>query len=65
MRQGHWVVICDVKDPATAVEALRAKHPDGLGKVFGTVCDVSDAASVDGLAEFAKEKLGTVHYWIK
>ena len=24
MRQGHWVVICDVKDPAPAVAALKA-----------------------------------------
>ena len=23
MRMGHWVVICDVKDPTAAVEALK------------------------------------------
>ena len=26
LARGHWVVICDVKDPADAVAALRAKH---------------------------------------
>jgi len=64
MREGHWVVICDVKDPAPAVAALRAKHPDTLGKVYGTVCDVSSAESVEAFGEFAKEKLGTIHYWV-
>jgi chlorophyll(ide) b reductase len=64
MQRGHWVVICDVRDPTSAVEALRAKHDGGLGKVFGTVCDVSDAGSVEALADFAKEKIGIVHYWI-
>jgi chlorophyll(ide) b reductase len=64
MARGHWVVICDVKDPSEAVAALRAKHKGGLGKVDGCVCDVSDSASVEMLGEFAKEKLGTIHYWI-
>jgi len=64
LKRGHWVVICDVKDPEPAVRALRAKHDGGIGRVYGTVCDVSDAGSVDKLAEFAKENLGTVHYWI-
>lgn len=64
MARGHWVVICDVKDPAPAVRALRAKHGGGVGRVYGTVCDVSDAESVEALAGFAKESIGTVHYWI-
>jgi len=64
MRQGHWVVICDVKDPEPAVAALQAKHPDGISRVYGTQCDVSDSASVEALAAFAKEKLGTVHFWV-
>jgi len=64
MARGHWVVICDVKDPSPAVEALRAKHAGGIGRVHGTVCDVSDAVSVEKLGEFAKEKLDTIHYWI-
>jgi len=63
MRQGHWVVICDVKDPANAVETLRQKH-GGIGRVYGTVCDVSDADSVSEFAKFAQEKIGTIHYWI-
>ena len=37
MARGHWVVICDVKDPSEAVAALRAKHKGGLGKVDGGV----------------------------
>jgi len=64
MRRGHWVVICDVKDPAQAVDALREKHAGGIGRVYGTVCDVSSAPSVEALAQFAKESVGTVHYWI-
>ena len=65
MGRGHWVVICDVKDPAPAIAALQAKHGENkLGKVFGTVCDVSSAESVEALGAFAKEKLGTIHYWI-
>ena len=63
MRQGHWVVICDVKDPAAPVEALKAKH-GADAKIFGTPCDVSKSESVEALGEFAKEKLGTIHYWI-
>ncbi|KAJ8611975.1 hypothetical protein CTAYLR_004365 [Chrysophaeum taylorii] len=61
LRRGHRVVICDVKDPAAAVEALRAKHGDF---VFGETCDVSDAKSVRAFAAAAKEKLGTISYWI-
>jgi len=64
MRQGHWVVICDVKDPSTAVETLQQKHEGGIGRVYGTVCDVSDSASVEALGEFAKEKLGIIHFWV-
>ena len=64
LQRGHWVVICDVKDPGDAVETLRKKHQGGLGKIEGIQCDVSDAASVEKLAQFAKEKVGTVHYWI-
>ena len=64
MREGHWVVICDIKDPDVAVQALRQKHEGGIGKVFGTVCDVSSSESVEALGQFAKENLGTIHYWI-
>lgn len=60
---GHAVVICDVKDPAAPVEALKAKH-GADAKIFGTTCDVSKSESVEALGEFAKEKLGTIHYWI-
>ena len=62
--RGHWVVICDIKDPVDAVATLQQKHKGGLGKIEGIQCDVSDAASVEKLAQFAKEKIGIVHYWI-
>jgi short-subunit dehydrogenase len=38
------------------------KHPKG--EVFHTICDVSDAESVQKLADFSKQSLGTVNYWI-
>ena len=57
-------MICDVKDPATAVAALQAKHPDGPSRIYGIECDVSDSASVQQLTDFSSEKLGTVHFWI-
>mmetsp|Transcript_1229 Transcript_1229/g.2844 ORF Transcript_1229/g.2844 Transcript_1229/m.2844 type:complete len:343 (-) Transcript_1229:365-1393(-) len=64
VRLGHWVVICDVKDPEPAVQAIRQKHADGVGRIFGTVTDVSDAESVQSLAKFAQAQIGIVHYWI-
>ena len=65
MKRGHNVVICDVKDPEAAIAALQAKHSGpGVGKVYGCVTDVSKAESVEALGEFAKENLGTIHYWI-
>lgn len=62
MDRGYDVVICDVKDCTSAAKALEARHPNGT--VFHTKCDVSDADSVQKLAQFAKTKLGTVNYWI-
>lgn len=62
-RIGYPVVICDVKDTTAAVNAIRERVPDGA-PVYGTQCDVSDAASVVQLGEFAKEKLKTIGYWI-
>jgi len=62
MDRGYDVVICDVKDCTAAAQALSERHPNG--KVFHTKCDVSDAKSVQKLAEFAKKNLGTVNYWI-
>lgn len=62
LKRGHRVVICDVKDPSVAVDALRQKHPDG--SIYGTVCDVSSLESVRKFGEFVKEKIRVVHYWI-
>ncbi|KAJ1619457.1 hypothetical protein T492DRAFT_1085242 [Pavlovales sp. CCMP2436] len=61
--RGYPVVICDVKDTSAAIAAIRQRVPNGA-PVFGTQCDVSDSASVELLGEFAKEKLGTVGWWI-
>jgi chlorophyll(ide) b reductase len=62
MDRGYDVVICDVKDCTAAAQALESRHPNG--KVFHTKCDVSDAASVEALGQFAKDKLGTIGYWV-
>lgn len=62
MDRGYDVVICDVRDCSSAAKALAEKHTNGT--VFHTKCDVSDMASVQQLADFAKENLGTVGYWI-
>jgi chlorophyll(ide) b reductase len=62
MDRGYDVVICDVKDCTSAAKALASRHSNGT--VFHTTCDVSDAKAVDALGKFAKEKLGTVKYWI-
>lgn len=63
MDRGYDVVICDVKDCASAAKALTARHPNG--KVFHTQCDVSDAASCEKLGKFAQDKLGgKIGYWV-
>lgn len=62
MDRGYSVVICDVKDCKTAEKVLKERHPSG--EVYSTICDVSDSKSVEKLGKFAKEKLGTIGYWI-
>ena len=62
MDRGYDVVICDVRDCTAAAKALTERHPNG--KVYHTKCDVSDAKSVEELAQFAKKNLATVNYWI-
>eukprot|EP00522_Entomoneis_paludosa_P016186 CAMPEP_0172440028 /NCGR_PEP_ID=MMETSP1065-20121228/827_1 /TAXON_ID=265537 /ORGANISM="Amphiprora paludosa, Strain CCMP125" /LENGTH=345 /DNA_ID=CAMNT_0013188807 /DNA_START=24 /DNA_END=1061 /DNA_ORIENTATION=+ len=66
MERGYDVVICDVKDCASAAAALTKKFADrpSAGKVFHTRCDVSDPTSVAALGEFAKSNLKTIGYWI-
>ena len=39
LRRGHKVVICDIKDPADAVRALKDKY-GADAPIFGEVCDV-------------------------
>lgn len=62
VKRGHRVVICDIKDPAEAVSALKTKYPKG--QIYGTQCDVSGIDSVNKLVEFVKSNIGVVHYWI-
>mmetsp|Transcript_29082 Transcript_29082/g.63295 ORF Transcript_29082/g.63295 Transcript_29082/m.63295 type:complete len:379 (+) Transcript_29082:72-1208(+) len=62
LKRGHRVVICDVKDPKEAVDALQEKYPDG--SIYGAACDVSDLKSVLNFAKFVQEKIRIVHYWI-
>lgn len=62
LQRGHSVVICDIKDTSLPVKALKIRNPNG--NVHGIEVDVSSAEEVEKLATFAKEKLGTVHYWI-
>ena len=62
MERGYDVVICDVQDCTAAAKSLETRHPNA--NIFHTKCDVSDAKSVEKLADFAKKNLGTVNYWI-
>lgn len=62
LKRRHRVVICDVKDPVAAVNALKEKYPDG--SIYGAVCDVSSIESVNEFIKFVQEKVGVVHYWI-
>ena len=62
MDRGYDVVICDIQDATAAARSLAKNHPNG--KIFHTKCDVSDSSSVVQLGQFAKEKLGTINYWI-
>ncbi|CAE8643886.1 unnamed protein product [Polarella glacialis] len=67
VKRGHRVVICDIKDPSTAVNAIRKKYEHQAavtGTIDGTMCDVSELDSINQLVDFAKQKIGTVHYWI-
>ena len=64
LRQGDRVVICS-RDAARLDEAAAA-----LGREFGgscvhsRVCDVSSAADIEQLAQFAAERLGIIDFWI-
>ena len=63
LEYGLKVVLCDISPKVSEAEAaLKAKHEGA--QVFSTVCDVSDKQSVEALASFAQDKLGTIHYWI-
>lgn len=58
-RYGAEVAFCHVGDGANAA-ALEARLTHAGHRVFGTECDVADAAAVEAMAVWAKEKLGQV-----
>eukprot|EP00960_Hanusia_phi_P012508 365719-Hanusia_phi.AAC.1 len=63
LARGHRVVICDISPKISqAADALRKKHSNA--QLFEIITDVSDKNSVSNLASFAKDKLGTINYWI-
>lgn len=63
VKRGYDVVITDIKDCSTAVKSLKTRYPDG-GNIYSIQCDVSNSDSMEKLGKFAKEKLGTIGYWI-
>ncbi|KAJ8905877.1 hypothetical protein NDN08_002381 [Rhodosorus marinus] len=56
---GHRVVICGRSE-----DSLRDAMEVMDGNVYGISCDVSEAKSVESLANFATEKLGRIDIWI-
>jgi len=64
MDRGYDVVISDVQDCKAAAAALEERHGSNGSKIFYSQTDVSDAAGMQELGEFAKSKLGNLGYWI-
>ncbi|SCW81406.1 SDR family NAD(P)-dependent oxidoreductase [Ancylobacter rudongensis] len=58
-RYGAEVAFCHVGDGSNAA-ALEARLTQAGHRVFGTECDVADAAAVEAMAVWAKEILGQV-----
>lgn len=56
--EGMSVVMADIE--AEALESAAAGLPEGA-EVLTVVCDVADAAQVDGLRDAAVERFGTAH----
>ncbi|KAJ1461365.1 hypothetical protein M885DRAFT_507306 [Pelagophyceae sp. CCMP2097] len=63
LRRGHRVMICDVRDPAAPVAALKAKY-GAEAPIFGREVDVSSSASVRAFAADCTATVGTVHHWV-
>ena len=62
-----WALCRHLRYPGPAGRRRRSRGEacgSSSAKVFGCVCDVSKAESVEELGKFAKESLGTIHYWI-
>lgn len=68
VRLGDNVLICSRSQEAVdaAIDELERVPPalPPSPKIFGTTCDVSDEASIEGLVKFAQTKFKTVHMWV-
>ena len=64
LRMGDRVVVCSRRQSSVdeTVQVLAERY--GKDRVFGVSCDVSDAADVKVLGEFASSRLGLVDIWI-
>lgn len=58
-RYGAEIAFCHAGDGANA-DALQGRLTEAGHRVFGTECDVADAAAVEAMAGWAKERLGQV-----
>jgi NAD(P)-dependent dehydrogenase (short-subunit alcohol dehydrogenase family) len=63
-RRGHDVVVSGRGTDSVTDAAKRLEDGPGSGRVVGTVCDVSDPASVQALWDSAVAELGGVDLWI-
>jgi len=62
--RGYDVVLCDVRDCGSALASLESRAAATGARAYSTKCDVTDSESVEALGRFARDKLGTVGYWI-
>ncbi|KAL2631471.1 hypothetical protein R1flu_016157 [Riccia fluitans] len=64
LREGDNVIICSRSEERVQNALKELAEEFGEGRVRGTVCDVSDAKSVENLANFSKSEIGYIDIWI-
>lgn len=66
LHRGHHVVVSGRRQAAVdeAIDGLEADAVVGGGVAIGQACDVSDAAQVQALWDFAVRSLGPVDIWL-
>ncbi|KAL3689338.1 hypothetical protein R1sor_015647 [Riccia sorocarpa] len=64
LREGDNVIICSRSEERVQSALKDLAEEFGQGRVRGTVCNVSEAQSVESLASFAKAEFGYVDIWI-